>query len=59
MRTKGGRDLTFAIFAADLDARALGKVSNDEQPAGSITFNTRAKTLQQQLLRRWAAVNTV
>ncbi len=59
IRTGGGRNLTFAIFAADLEAREIGKASNDEQPRGSITFNTKAKKLQQTLLRRWAALNDV
>lgn len=59
IRTRGGRNLTFAIFAADLEAREIGKASNDEQPRGSVTFNTKAKKLQQTLLRRWAALNDV
>jgi hypothetical protein len=49
--------LTFAIFAGDLDARAAGKLSNDEQPFGSITYNTNAKKLQAKLLRRWARLS--
>ncbi|MCO4847887.1 MAG: D-alanyl-D-alanine carboxypeptidase/D-alanyl-D-alanine-endopeptidase [Yoonia sp.] len=57
IRTGSGRKLTFAIFAADLDAREIGKASNAEQPTGSITFNTNAKKLQNKLLRRWAALN--
>ena len=51
--TVGGRELIFAIFAADLEAREKGKAAGDEQPFGSISFNTKAKALQQQLLRRW------
>ncbi len=54
LTTSGGRTLSFAIFAADLDARARGKAAGDEQPAGSITFNTKAKRLQQDILQRWA-----
>ncbi|MDG1520266.1 MAG: D-alanyl-D-alanine carboxypeptidase/D-alanyl-D-alanine-endopeptidase [Yoonia sp.] len=57
IRTTSGRDLTFAIFAGDLDARAAGKLSNDEQPFGSITYNTNAKKLQAKLLRRWARLS--
>ena len=53
VRAQSGRELTFAIFAADLDARERGKRAGDEQPAGSISFNTRAKRLQQALLQRW------
>ena len=59
LRTAGGRDLTFAIFAADLDAREKGKLSEDEQPFGSISFNTNAKRLQQVLLQRWAVLADV
>ncbi len=57
IRTASGRKLTFAIFAADLEAREVGKVLNEERPAGSITFNTNAKKLQNKLLLRWAALN--
>lgn len=53
LTTASGDELAFAIFAADLDARERGKASGDEQPSGSITFNTRAKKLQQILLQRW------
>lgn len=59
LRTESGRDLTFAIFAADLDAREKGKISKDERPHGSISFNTNAKRLQQDLLQRWAALNNM
>ena len=57
LRTESGRDLTFTIFAADIEAREKGKLSGDEQPFGSISFNTNAKRLQQVLLQRWAALN--
>jgi D-alanyl-D-alanine carboxypeptidase/D-alanyl-D-alanine-endopeptidase (penicillin-binding protein 4) len=56
VRTRDGNDLVFAIFAADLEARARGKAAGDEQPSGSISWNTRAKALQQRLLQRWALV---
>ena len=59
IRTASGRDLAFAIFAADLEARERGKRTGEEQPAGSITFNTKAKRLQQLLLQRWAALNDI
>lgn len=59
IRTASGRELAFAIFAADLDARERGKIAGDERPSGSITFNTRARRLQQVLLQRWAALNDV
>ena len=57
MRTQSGRTLTFAIFAADLGAREDGKAQNAERPAGSTTFNTNAKKLQDKLLLRWSAMN--
>jgi len=54
VRTDAGNELVFTIFAADLEARARGKAAGDEQPAGSISWNARAKRLQQRLLQRWA-----
>jgi D-alanyl-D-alanine carboxypeptidase/D-alanyl-D-alanine-endopeptidase (penicillin-binding protein 4) len=54
LRTGQGRDLAFAIFAADGDARARGKAAGDEQPPGAVDFNGKAKRLQQRILQRWA-----
>ena len=54
LTTDSGRVLAFAIFAADLAARDRGKASGEEQPNGSISYNTRAKRLQQSLLQYWA-----
>lgn len=54
IRTAEGHDLAFTIFSADLAARAAGKASGDEQPAGSLSWNRRAKRMQQRLLQRWA-----
>lgn len=54
VRTEGGADLAFAIFAANLEERAAGKASGEEQPAGARTWNRRAKRVQQRLLQRWA-----
>lgn len=56
IKIDGGDDLVFAIFAADLEARARGKAAGDEQPAGSSSWNTRAKRLQQRLIKRWSLV---
>lgn len=50
MRTTRGRDLAFAFFAADLDAREQGKRLGSESPPGAQSWNTRAKRLQQQIL---------
>ncbi len=52
--TVTGQHLAFAIFSADPAARDIGKRSGDEQPRGSITFNTQAKRMQMRMLRRWA-----
>ena len=51
-----GRRMAFAIFSNDAVAREAGKLAGDEQPTGSITYNTRAKRLQQHLLQRWGQV---
>ena len=56
LRTPNGRDLAFAIFGADLDARAEGKRRGNETPAGSAIYNNRVKWLQQRLLQRWAVL---
>jgi len=56
LTTGQGRRLSFAFFAADVDARERGKLSADEQPVGSISYNTKAKRLQQTLLQRWARI---
>lgn len=52
--TSSGRELGFAIMTADEPARERGKASGDEQPAGSISWNSRAKVFQDELLRRWS-----
>lgn len=54
VRTSEGRDLAFAIFASDLEARAVGKASGDEQPRGSVSWNRRARALQQDILQHLA-----
>ncbi len=54
MRTDKGRDLAFAIFASDLDARQAGISEGAERPRGSRTFNTRARRLQQNILKHLA-----
>jgi D-alanyl-D-alanine carboxypeptidase/D-alanyl-D-alanine-endopeptidase (penicillin-binding protein 4) len=54
VRTKSGRDLAFAIFASDLDAREAGKAQGDESPPGARGWNRRARRLQQDILRHLA-----
>jgi D-alanyl-D-alanine carboxypeptidase/D-alanyl-D-alanine-endopeptidase (penicillin-binding protein 4) len=56
VRTPGGRDLTFAIFCADVDRRAALTEEQRERPEGARSYNLRAKTLQQALIERWAAI---
>ncbi len=46
-----GRDLAFAIFNNDALARERSKLTPEERPAGSQTYNTRARGLQQRILR--------
>ena len=54
VRGASGRDLAFAIFAADLPAREASRDSRDELPPGAEAFNTAARRLQQDVLRRWS-----
>jgi len=54
VRTQSGRELAFAIFASDLEAREAGKRQGDERPRGSRTYNTRARRLQQDILQHLA-----
>ena len=56
IKTAGGRDLAFAFFAADLEARENGKLSGNDRPRGARTYANRARWLQQQLLQYWARV---
>jgi len=49
-----GTDRAFAIFCADVDRREAAKLAGDEVPPGSISWNSRAKRLQQVLLQRWS-----
>lgn len=53
LRAPDGRNLAFAIFATDLDAREQGKREGSESPAGARQWNAAAKALQQRLLRHW------
>lgn len=50
-----GRDLAFAIFTADMDARDAIRESDGDIPAGTRAWNGRSRRLQQQLLERWGA----
>lgn len=57
IRTAEGRDLMFAIFTANLAARAEGIASGEEQPEGAQYWNGRSRRLQQRMLQRWARVH--
>jgi serine-type D-Ala-D-Ala carboxypeptidase/endopeptidase (penicillin-binding protein 4) len=53
----GGRRLAFAIYAADLDARAGLGPASVEPPPGARDWLARARGQENALLRRWAAVH--
>ena len=53
IQTTQQRPLAFAIFCADLDKREAAKASQDDVPTGAAEWNSRAKALQQDLLKRW------
>jgi D-alanyl-D-alanine carboxypeptidase/D-alanyl-D-alanine-endopeptidase (penicillin-binding protein 4) len=51
-----GRELVFAIFAANMDRRDALAVHQRERPPGGADWNRRAKGLQQALIERWGVV---
>ncbi|PIE12574.1 MAG: D-alanyl-D-alanine carboxypeptidase/D-alanyl-D-alanine-endopeptidase [Rhodobacterales bacterium] len=51
-----GRQLAFAIFAADEKRRAGLAKSDRAAPRGHKSWNKAAKRLQQELIERWVAV---
>jgi D-alanyl-D-alanine carboxypeptidase/D-alanyl-D-alanine-endopeptidase (penicillin-binding protein 4) len=52
-----GRELVFAIFAADLGARARIADADRERPPGGREWSGRARRLQQQLIERWGTLH--
>ncbi len=48
-----GRDMVFAIFAADMKIRAGISRAERERPPGGRTWNRKAKRVQQALIERW------
>lgn len=54
--TSDGRDLVFAIFTADQNARRAIKKEDRERPAGGSAWAARSRQLQHNLLARWAQV---
>lgn len=56
MTAADGTVLAFAFFASDEKIRARISKANRERPQGARTYNTRAKKLQQSLIRRWGSI---
>ncbi|MGY6411237.1 MAG: D-alanyl-D-alanine carboxypeptidase/D-alanyl-D-alanine endopeptidase [Alkalilacustris sp.] len=52
----GRSELAFAIFAADLDARARIPADQRERPAGARDWSASARRLQQRLIERWGTL---
>ncbi|MFQ6549357.1 D-alanyl-D-alanine carboxypeptidase/D-alanyl-D-alanine-endopeptidase [Aestuariibius sp. 2305UL40-4] len=52
-----GRDLTFAIFTADMGRRAGLSRAERERPEGGQSWARRSRNLQQRLLQRWGVVH--
>lgn len=50
---QGGRDVVFAIFAANTQRRAAIPEAQKERPPGARAWNGRAKTLQARLIEHW------
>lgn len=56
MTAPDGTELAFAILAANDKKRGQINRATGERPAGSGSWNKRAKGLQQELIERWGAV---
>ncbi len=52
-----GRQLAFAIFAADMQTRARIAAADRERPAGGRQWAQRARQMQQELIERWGALH--
>lgn len=53
---RDGREMVFAIFAADTKARAGISREDRESPPGARSWNRKAKRVQQALIERWDAL---
>lgn len=51
-----GREMAFAIFAADVETRAGISRAQRERPPGARSWNRRSKRVQQALIERWDAL---
>ncbi|MBI1415810.1 MAG: D-alanyl-D-alanine carboxypeptidase/D-alanyl-D-alanine-endopeptidase [Limimaricola sp.] len=56
MQTSRGKSMAFAIFSADMQARAALGESDNEVPPGVRSWTGRARRLEQTLLRGWSAL---
>lgn len=56
MTAPDGRELAFAILAADDGRRAKFDSKTGARPEGAAAWNKRAKRLQQDLIERWGAI---
>lgn len=54
VETPGGRELAFAIYAADVPRRDALAPGDREQPPGGSAWARRARMLQSQLIERWS-----
>jgi D-alanyl-D-alanine carboxypeptidase/D-alanyl-D-alanine-endopeptidase (penicillin-binding protein 4) len=54
---RSGRMLAFATFCADADRRAGLSVAERERPEGGRSWGRRARSLQFDLIERWALVH--
>ncbi len=56
MTTADGTELAFAIFSADTDIRSRIKRQDREVPQGARAWSSKARRLQQALIKRWDQV---
>lgn len=56
MVAEDGKELAFAIFAADAKERAQISREERERPPGARGWNARAKRVQQELIERWSTL---
>ncbi len=52
-----GRELIFAIYAADVARRDAVPMAEREEPAGGAAWARRARILQSRLIEQWAGVS--
>ena len=50
-----GKEMVFAVFAADEDTRATLTRETRERPPGGRSYSARARRLQRELIMRWGA----